>query len=154
MGSPLTITTWKTLDGMSDKQRHHATLNALARATALLRKDDKIATITQLAAGIFISVAELRDEASRWVDTEAKLHRITTVLRSRLHDWMLKPKGQDNIRLAAINLLKIELAERQLAADNQLTIEGSGFVVNIITYFRPGKKHKPADPPKDAEGGE
>lgn len=152
MGAPLTITTYKTLDGMTDNQRHKVTLNALARARALLRKETKIATLAQLAAGIFVSLGELRDESSRWVDTDAQLQRISTALRARLHDFMLDSKSGP-LRHSAVSILKLELQERELAADNQLLIEGSGFVVNIMNYARPGKKPKPAKPPKSAEGG-
>lgn len=49
------------------------------------------------------------------------------------------------VRRAAVDLIKIELSEKQMAADNQLTVEGSGFVVNVITFG--DKKKNPAKPP-------
>ena len=149
------VTDWPILAGMSEKARHAQTREVLTKACRYVVRRPRVATLSQVAAGIGVSVSELRDEAARWTDTDARLHRLITKLRCRMDDFMLhKDLGKVPVcvRRACAKIINAEIRERQIAADNHLVIEGSGFVVQIVNYARPGKKKKPAGNAKEDNG--
>lgn len=104
-------------------------------------------TLTQVASRLNISVGELRDDARTWKDTEVRVQRLITRLKSRLHDSVLKWDNNAARAQAALSILQLEMKEGQLSSDNRVMIEGTGRPVLILNYaeFEDGKPIKSGD---------
>jgi len=106
-----------------------------------------ICTLTQAASRLNISVEELRDDARLWPDTDIRLRRLVTRLKSRLHDRVLKWEENAARAKAALYILELEMKEGQLSSGNRVMVEGTGLAVQIINYgeFEDGKAKEGAE---------
>lgn len=71
------------------------------------------------------------------------MERPITKLKARLQELVFGKNG--GISRAAVQILGIELRERQLSSANQAAAEGSGHSVNIITFAQPREGRKTED---------
>ena len=134
---------WPLPCDLTPEEHHKQMKKLLDAARHCINDNPSICTLSQLAARQGVSVRELRDDARKWTDTAPRMERLITELKARLLRLVLGKNGA--ISRAAVQLLGIELRERQLSSDNQTVTEGREFQVNIINYARPGKRRKFGD---------
>jgi hypothetical protein len=104
--------------------------------------NERVASISEVAAGLGLSVPEIRDEARTWTDTSVKYNRIYEALRARLFTFMLAEEKDEcqPVRRAAAKMIKMDLEERQLEVDStKMGHVGGDVIINIVNYARPGK---------------
>ena len=71
-------------------------------------------------------------------------------LKARLEKLILGENG--GLSRAAVQMLGIELRERQLSSTNRVVTEGSGYRVEIVNFARPGMESDMRD--EDGNGAE
>lgn len=145
MREPSENTDFPLMCEIEDEEARHEHMRALIhRSLEHLCHDSKkeTCTLTQLASRLNISVEELRDDARLWKDTDIRMRRIITRLKSRLHDRVLKWEDNAARAKAALYILELEMKEGQLSSSNRIMAEhGTGLMVKILNYgeFEDGK---------------
>ena len=140
--------------GMTEKKRHAQSKRLLNAAWRFIIKkgNERVASISQVAAGLGVSMGELRDEARTWKDTNHTYMRIAEALRARLFDFMLAKEGKEcpQVRRSAQKMVEMNLQERQLEADETKMnrVAGTSTIINIINYASPGKARRLGEKPK------
>jgi len=134
------ITDWPIPAGLTKKQHHAQVKKILTAARKWIAYHTDKATLCQVAAGIGLSIGEIRDDSQLWDDTAMIYKRLEEKLRGRLHDVALATDKASSVTRSAVDMMKLELQERQLSSDNQLVVQGTGFTVNVVNYARQGKR--------------
>jgi len=150
------INQWPSPVGLTEKERHAQTKRVLAAAWRFIIKkgNERIVSISQVAAGLGVALGEIRDEARTWHDTNITYCRVAEALRSRLYDFMFAGEGVEcqHVRRGAQKVLEMNLAERQLEADNTKMVRtGTSTIINIVNYAAPGKAKRLGEPKAKAK---
>lgn len=145
------ITTWPSPVDQTDTQRHAQTKRILSAAWRFIIKkgNERIASLSQVAAGLGLSVGEIRDAARTWKDTNVTFNRINEALKARLFEFMFAEEEKYclAVRRSAQKAVEMDLEERQLEADNTKMIRtGTNTIINIVNYARPGMARRLGEP--------
>jgi len=121
---------------MSKDEYRRQTMSLIAHIAKCVRERkvvDVIYTLTQACAAQNVSVEEVTDAAKRWDSTSASLKRLTTLLRGRIQDKILK--GELRFGSAAQSVADMEFKERQLVVQEDANAKKVGDVkVNVILF--------------------
>ena len=123
---------WPLPCELSEDEHHEQMRKLLDAVRHCIHDNPDVLTLAQAAARQGVSVEEVRDDARKWPDTDARALRILVRLKAKLHDRILA--GEAPGSRAAVRILELDLRERQLSSDNRVMVEGTGIPVKIINF--------------------
>ena len=123
---------WPLPCELSEDEHHEQMRKLLDAVRHCIHDNPDVLTLAQAAARQGVSVEEVRDDARKWPDTDARALRLLVRLKARLHDRILT--GEAPRSRPAVRILELDLKERQLSSSNRVMVEGSGYQVQIVHY--------------------
>lgn len=148
MQEPKVTTDFPLMCEIEGEEARHEHMRALIkRCIEIVCHHKELCTLTQAASRLNISVGELRDDARAWKDTDVRMQRLITRLKSRLHDRLLNWDENAARAKSAHYMLELEMKEGQPSSENRVMVEGTGMEVSILNFaeFEDGRPKKSGD---------